>query len=92
REIAAWFPFLSDTARVFLHDTNLKLVLRRGDGTLTLGWDNQRGVIRALEEHLGASLPEKRDFIDVRGGWLIRHYANCSGLTILSRPAVFSNQ
>ncbi|HLF79391.1 MAG TPA: class I SAM-dependent methyltransferase, partial [Dehalococcoidia bacterium] len=47
REIAAWFPFLSDTARVFLHDTNLKLVLRRGDGTLTLGWDNQRGVIRA---------------------------------------------
>jgi hypothetical protein len=92
QEIAAWFPFLSDTARVFFHDTNLKLLLHRRDGTMTLGWDNQRGVIRALEEHLGVSLPEKRDFIDSRRGWLIRHYANCSGLTILTKSSVVSSQ
>ena len=85
QEIASWFPFLSPTARVFFHDTNLKPVYFRRDGSMGLGWQNERGVIRAIEEHFGVSLPEKRDFIDARDGWLIRHYANCSGLTVLSR-------
>jgi len=84
-EIAGWFPFLAPKARVFFHDTNLKPVYFRRDGSMGLGWQNQRGVIRAIEEHFGVRLPEKRDFIDARDGWLIRHYANCSGLTVLSK-------
>src|SRR5581483_12486208 len=70
QEIAAWFPLLAPEARVFFHDTNLKGVFFRRDGSMGLGWDNQRGVIRAIEEHLGTRLPEKRDFIDARAGWL----------------------
>ncbi len=88
QEIASWFPFLATNARVFFHDTNLKQVYFRRDGTMGLGWENERGVIRAIEEHFGVSLPEKRDFVDAREGWLIRHYANSSGLTVLTRGVV----
>jgi cephalosporin hydroxylase len=87
REIEAWFPLLSERCRVFFHDTNLRPVYFRADGSMGLGWDNQRGVIRAIEEHLGARLPEQHDFIDARRGWVVRHYARCSGLTVLTRQA-----
>jgi hypothetical protein len=50
-----------------------------------MAWDNERGVIRALEGFLGTSFDEKEDFVDYRRGWLIKHHAVCSGLTILER-------
>jgi hypothetical protein len=70
---------------VFFHDTNVRRVYSRRDGSLGVGYDNQRGVIAALETSLGATFNEKRDFVSVANGWLIRHYAPCSGLTILKR-------
>lgn len=85
REIAAWFPFVARAGKVIFHDTNLKYLISRKDGSLDVGWDNQRGVIRALEEHLGCRWNEKRDFTDVRQNWLIRHWSGCSGLTVLER-------
>jgi cephalosporin hydroxylase len=91
QEIAAWLPFVAEDGRVFFHDTNLKPVYFRKDGSMGLGWQNDRGVIRAVEEHFNVRFDEKHDFIDARDGWLIRHYANCSGLTTMHRGVLASD-
>jgi cephalosporin hydroxylase len=85
QEIRAWFPLLSTRAKVILHDTNLRVIGPREDGTIQLSWDNERGVIRALEEYLGIRVDESGTFQEVASGWLIRHWPNCNGLTILDR-------
>jgi hypothetical protein len=84
-EITNWFPHLSDRGKVFLHDTNLKKVFFRKDGSMGLGWDNRRGVIAALETYLDRKFTERCDFTQFARGWLLKHYANCCGLTILER-------
>jgi cephalosporin hydroxylase len=85
QEIAAWFPLLSARAKVICHDTNLRLVGPRKDGCFALAWDNQRGVIRAIEEFLGIHIDERRECTAYASGWLVRHWPNCNGLTILDR-------
>jgi hypothetical protein len=84
-EIQVWFPHLSSSAKAGFHDTNLSTVFRRRDGSLGPGWNNQRGVIRAIEKHLGVSIDERRAFCGVVRDWLIRHDPACTGLTILRR-------
>ncbi len=93
-EIRAWFPHLGPAARVVFHDTNMKDSFVRRDGSIGTGWDNERGVIRAVEEHLGQSFPEGEDFIRIipggltepgGPGWLVRHRASCNGFTVLDR-------
>ena len=56
REIAAWFPLLSERALVMLHDTNLKKEYRRSNGSTGVAWDNERGVIGPLERYFGKKL------------------------------------
>ena len=53
-----------------------------------VGWNNDRGVIRALEAFFSRSFDERKDFVDFKDGWMIRHRAACNGLTILDRDAV----
>lgn len=88
QEIKSFFPYLSDNAKVFFHDTNLRGVFSRKDGSRGLSWNNERGVIRALEVYFKASFNERRDFIVFRKGWAIKHYANCNGFTILEKIGV----
>ncbi len=85
QEIEAWFPMLSPRAKVMFHDTNLRLVGLRKDGCFALAWDNQRGVIRAIEDFLGIHIYERRERTAHASGWLVRHWPNCNGLTILDR-------
>lgn len=84
-EIRAWFPFLSPRAKVMFHDTNLRKLFFRRDGSLNNGWDNRRGVIRAIEGLLGRKVDERRDQIFIHAGWNVRHWAVSNGLTVLSR-------
>lgn len=88
-EIDAWFPRLSDDAVVFFHDTNLKRFNRRADGTLDRGWDNDRGVIRALEDRFNRSFDETERFETVVDGFVFRHYPYCGGLGVLRRLSAF---
>jgi cephalosporin hydroxylase len=85
QEIESYFPLLSDTAKVFFHDTNLKEVVLRKDGTTDMGWDNNRGVIRAIEEYLGRRFDENQPFATSQYPYLITHYPYCFGLTILEK-------
>ncbi|HUX99833.1 MAG TPA: class I SAM-dependent methyltransferase [Candidatus Deferrimicrobium sp.] len=85
QEIESWFPFLSEQSKVFFHDTNVKKLYIRRDGSMGAGRNNNRGVIRALEKYFNNDLNENKDFIEIREGWLIKHYANCNGLTILEK-------
>ena len=84
-EIREWFPLLSPTAKVIFHDTNMAVLSKRKDGTFNQGWENQRGVIRPIEEFLGISVNEKKDFTAMAKGWLVTHYSTCSGFTIIQK-------
>jgi hypothetical protein len=92
QEITHWFPLLSERAKVFFHDTNLRRYYVRKDGSLGRAWDNQRGVIRAIEDYFGTSFDETKDFVALRGGWLVKHSARCLGFTILERVAAGSSR
>lgn len=84
-EIKAWFPYLAPHTKVFFHDTNMSPVFVRKDGSTGKGWDNQRGVIRAIEEHLGTKFDETRDFTTMLDGWFIKHFAICNGFMIMEK-------
>jgi hypothetical protein len=86
-EVRTWFPNLGSRAKAAFHDTNLSTLYNRRDGSFGIGWDNQRGVIRAIEEYLGVRINERQAFCAVVGGWLVRHEPICNGLTVLQRVA-----
>jgi cephalosporin hydroxylase len=84
-EVRNWFPFLSNRCKVFVHDTNMRKVYYRKDGSIGFGWPKRRGVIAALETYFDRKFDERHDFTQFVGGWLLKHHALCCGLTILER-------
>ncbi len=86
-ELAVWLPLVRPGGTAMLHDTAMAVAYLRNDGSIGFGWDNERGVIRALEEHLGRRYDERRPFVDAAGGWAIRHDPRSSGFTVLRRIA-----
>jgi cephalosporin hydroxylase len=86
-EIAVWQRHLAARGALLFHDTNMGGgVYARLDGSVSAsGWDNARGVIRAIEEFLGRSYDERAFFTDVAGGFLVSHRPNCNGFTVLRR-------
>jgi cephalosporin hydroxylase len=84
-EIKAWFPFLSPNCKALFHDTNMRRFYRRLDGTIGHGWNNDRGVIKAIEESLGTKFNERVDFVTTVHEWVVRHWAHCNGFTTMER-------
>jgi cephalosporin hydroxylase len=84
-EIEAWFPHLTDDAVALFHDTNMQQPYRREDGTIGLGWDENRGVTRAIEEYFDCAFDETEPFVTVRDGFVIEQYPLCSGLAVLRK-------
>jgi predicted O-methyltransferase YrrM len=88
QEIAVWSPLLSPNGTMLFHDTNMGHGLTaRLDQSICIGWDNSRGVIRAVEEFLGKKYDENRFFTDITNGFLVMHYAHCNGLTVMKKVA-----
>jgi hypothetical protein len=85
QEINSYFPLLSERSKVFFHDSNLSELFFRKDGSMEIGWNNDRGVIRALEKYFNRSFNEKESFIGLLDGWLIQHYHYCTGFTVLEK-------
>ena len=59
----------------------------RKNGTYGAAWNNQRGVIRAIEEFFGTQFNEKEEFYyscEKDGiSWKVSHEPFCNGLTLL---------
>lgn len=88
QEIDHYFPLLNPACMVLFRCTNLQKTLYYPDGTTTnLGWDNQRGVIRALEDFFKTKFNEKYEFTRCVDNWLISHKPWGAGLTVLTRFA-----
>lgn len=85
QEVEHWFPLLAERAKAIFHDTNLKEVYFHKDGTPRKGWDNERGVIAALERYFGRTFNEEQAFVENVDGWLIKHHPYCSGFTVLEK-------
>lgn len=85
QEIQAWLPFVSDQGKVAFHDTNMQEIYSRKDGSKGHGWNNQRGVIRAIEEFLEVDINEKESFQTIIQSWMVSHWPNCNGLTLLEK-------
>lgn len=86
QEIQVWEPWLSASGTMIFHDTNMgRGVYARTDGSVAIGWNNRRGVIRAIEEFLGRTYDETAYFCDLAKGYLVIHHPSCNGLTILRK-------
>jgi cephalosporin hydroxylase len=84
-EIEAWFPHLAEEAVVLFHDTNMRRLYRREDGTIGLSPLNDRGVVRAIEERFDCDLDETESFVTVLDGFVLTQYPLCSGLAVLRK-------
>ncbi len=82
-EIAKWFPFLSEKSVIFFHDANVRLFYKRHDGTIGKAYNDDRDVMRTIEEYVGQRFNEKKNFVEINGKWLVKHHAVCNGMTIL---------
>jgi predicted O-methyltransferase YrrM len=85
-ELKSWLPRLGPRGVIILHDTNMGSGrYRRLDREIGFGWDNKRGVIRAIEEMLGRRYDEQTFFTDVAAGFVITHQPWSNGLLIMRK-------
>lgn len=85
-EIDAWLPHLGGNGAMMFRCTNLQKQLIYQDGSSALdGWDNQRGVIRALEDKFQIRFDETKEYEGEQAGWKIKHWPYGAGLTVLHR-------
>lgn len=88
-EIEAFWPLGNPGAFFVFHDTNMSSSTnRRIDGSLNTGWDNKRGVVRAIEEYFYLSLKENSLFVLQRPNEKINsllHFPWCNGMTLIQK-------
>jgi predicted O-methyltransferase YrrM len=86
-ELAVWHKRLAPAGVLLFHDTNMGTPIygRLDNSVSDIAWDNQRGVIRAIEKFLGRQYDEHTFFVDIAGGFLVSHRPNCNGFTVLRR-------
>jgi predicted O-methyltransferase YrrM len=74
-EIATWIRYLSEEGIIIFHDTNMgEGIYSRTDGSVDIGWNNDRGVIRAIEEYVGRKYEESSFCYDFIKDMLLIHY------------------
>jgi len=93
QEIETWFNLLNYKALVIFHDTNLKPTYYHRNGNYcTNAWDNQRGVIRAIEEYFSINVDESQNFELIinknNDRWYIKHEYICNGLTLCYKNSI----
>ena len=63
RELAVWTSLVKPGGWILFHDTNLSgTATRRLSGGMNYGWDNSRGVTRAIEEFFQIQISEKEHY------------------------------
>lgn len=85
-ELKVFIPLLKNGGALCLHDTNLTASpTRRLDGDVNFGWNNERGVSRALEEFFEFEFNEKHLQVQVinDGRYLFYHQPWSNGFSVL---------
>jgi predicted O-methyltransferase YrrM len=86
-ELQAWIPRLAPSGLMMFHDTNMQTWFRSLNGKVYRGWDNRRGVIRAIEEVVGRQYDADTFFSDIVHGFAIVHAPWSSGFTVMRKIA-----
>lgn len=87
-ELESYWPLLSERSVVVLHDTNLSTSRKMDiDGRVYRGWDNSRGVTRALEEFLYLPIDEKSVFSKTFEGNTYLHLPWGNGILVILKFA-----
>jgi predicted O-methyltransferase YrrM len=89
QELNLYWDLINEDGILVLHDTNCTSVMsRRLSGSSNTGWDNQRGVIRAVEEFFECSIDENslisKNLLS-RGAKGLTHFPWNNGLTVIYR-------
>lgn len=88
-EISTFWPLGNSGSLYVFHDTNLSTnTNRRLDGSLNTGWDNNRGVARAIENYFKFEIKEDEFFVFQNPHFEINsmlHFPWCNGLTIIQK-------
>jgi len=83
-----WKRFLSERCMVMFRCSNLQKTIFWQDGSVNQrGWDNDRGVIRVIQEELGIFWDENEVWDGRAKGWKINHLPWGAGLTVLTRES-----
>ena len=86
-ELEIYVPLLKNgIGAIAFHDTNLtSSPTIRLDGTVGFGWDNKRGVARAIEEYFGFKFVEESLQVQSisNGEFLFYHQPWCNGFSVL---------
>jgi predicted O-methyltransferase YrrM len=88
KELTLYVPLLSERGIVVLHDTNLTdRVTRTLTGRANVGWHNDRGVTRAIEDYFGLRIEEETHFISRTESldWFLYHVPWNNGLTVIMK-------
>lgn len=84
RELENYWPLLSSPGVLILHDTNLSTNHKMDiDGRVYVGWDNNRGVTRAVEEFFDISINEKTVFSRSMGHCVFFHVPWGNGILLI---------
>lgn len=85
--------FFARSAKVFSKDTNMSEIFIRKDRISGLGWNNDRGVIRVIEDYFVVKFNKIKYFSKLYNGWPIRRFAICNGFMIIeeNNEEVFSS-
>ncbi len=91
-EISKYVPLLSEKGLLLFHDSNMSpgfKYSRLNNVTQHGGWDNQKGVFRAICDYFSINFDESR-YVDLifsknETNWRLVHYPFCNGLTIIKK-------
>lgn len=90
-EIGAFFPLLSSEALVAFHDTNMATQYYRSDGSKGSAWNNERGVIRAIEEYFNTKMDEtcafEKHIVKDNCDWSINQNPVCNGFMLCRKTS-----
>lgn len=93
KELEIFVPLLEAKGTLVFHDTNMcplpNATYQRINNTRGTGWDNKKGVIRAIKDFFSMSFNEEEytslHFSSKDSNWTLLHYPYCNGLTLITR-------
>ncbi|HSX26193.1 MAG TPA: class I SAM-dependent methyltransferase [Chlamydiales bacterium] len=91
KELEIFTPLLNREGLLAFHDTHMCPLPRNGykrmNNTYGIGWDNKKGVTRAIKDFFSISFDEGKqcefNFSWNGSSWILVHYPYCNGLTLI---------